>query len=158
VAGELAGDGDRDDRAPLAAPLECVPALVERSSALVGTRAHRGGLPVSTRLERRACPRRPPLMPGRLDEQPARVRVAGLGDRAQAPPLAGRVLARGQAEEGAQRLRLEAGPVAELDREREGGQRRDAPQAGEPADDLGERRLGGELGDRLVEGIAARLQ
>jgi hypothetical protein len=125
VAGELTGDRDRDDCAPFAAPLECVPAPVEPACALVGTRAYRGGLPLATLLERRACPQRSPLVPGRLDEQPARVRVAGLGDRAQAAPLAGRVLARGQAEEGAQRLRPEAGPVAELDREREGGQGRE---------------------------------
>ena len=37
MAGEFARDGDRDDRAPLAAPLERVPALVEAAGALVAS-------------------------------------------------------------------------------------------------------------------------
>ncbi len=39
-------------------------------------------------LERRALAQRPPLVPGGLDQQPAGVRVAGLGDRAEPAPLA----------------------------------------------------------------------
>jgi hypothetical protein len=90
VSGELARDGDGDDRASFAAVLECVPALVEAACALVGTCADRGGLSLSAPLERCTRPQRPALVPGRLDQQPARVRVAGLGDRAQPPPLARR--------------------------------------------------------------------
>jgi hypothetical protein len=101
VAGELARDGDRDDRAPLAASLEGVPALMQPACALVGSRADRGGLPLATLLEHCARAQRSPLLPGGLDQQPAGMRIAGLCDRAEAAPLAGRVLARGEAEEGA---------------------------------------------------------
>ena len=42
VAGELAGDGDRDDRAPFAAVFECVPAGVEAAGAAIGLGADGG--------------------------------------------------------------------------------------------------------------------
>ena len=45
VAGELARDGDRDDRAPLAASFERFPALVRRRRARVGARAAAAGWP-----------------------------------------------------------------------------------------------------------------
>jgi hypothetical protein len=63
VSGELAGDGDHDDRAGLASGLERVPASVEPAGAAVGL-----GL-------------------DGLDQESARVRVAGLGDPALAAPL-----------------------------------------------------------------------
>ena len=80
-----------------------------RRRALRSARARTAaGWPCAAALERRRSRERPALMPGRLDQQPARVRVAGLGDRAVAAPLAGGVLARRQAEERAERLRPEA--------------------------------------------------
>src|SRR5439155_6234503 len=66
VAGEFARDGDRDDRAPLAAPLEGVPALVEPACAAVGLRAYRGGLSLAASREGRALAQRLPLVPGGL--------------------------------------------------------------------------------------------
>ena len=49
-------------------------------------------------------------------------------------------------------------PVAELDRQRERRQRRDATQTNEPADDIRVRRSRGELGDRLVERVPSALR
>ena len=109
-------------------------------------------------LERRAGAERSALVPGGLDQQPACVCVAGLGDRAQPAALAGRVLARRQAEERAERLRPESLPVAQLDRQGERGQRGDTTQTDEPAHDLGKGRLSGELDDRDVECVTARLR
>jgi hypothetical protein len=56
VSGELARDRDRDDRAPLATPLERVPALVQPAGALVGAGADRGRLAAAATLKRRAFP------------------------------------------------------------------------------------------------------
>jgi len=53
-------------------------------------------------------------------------------------------------------VRPEARPVAELDRQRERGQRRDAAQAAEPADRLRKRRLRGELGAQPALPTTAR--
>lgn len=84
-----------------AAPLECVPALMETAGASVGLSTDRGWLSLPPPRRHRALSQRPPLLPGRLDRQPARVGVAGLGDPAEAAPLAARVLARGQTEKRA---------------------------------------------------------
>src|SRR5919106_2579632 len=74
---------------------------------------------------------RPPArMPGRLDQEPADVAVADLGDRALPALLAGGVLAGHQADEGHELLRTcEAAEAADLDQEREREQRVDATQA-----------------------------
>ena len=45
-------------------------------------------------------------------------------------------------------------PVAELDRQRERCQRRDAPETDEPLDDISVRLSRGQVGDRLVEGLS----
>ena len=89
MAGELARDRDRDDRAPFAAPLERLPALMQSARALVGARPDRRRLPLAAPLERNARPQRSPLVLGRFDEQSACVRVAGFGDCALAASLAG---------------------------------------------------------------------
>ena len=159
VSGELARDGDHDDRAGLASGLERVPACVQPAGA-------RGRLGLARRAACRARRRssvtlsaeRAALVPGGLDQQPAGVRVAGLGDRALAAPLAARVLARGEAEERAERLGPEPVPVAELDRQRERRQRRDAAETDEPLDDIDVRLARGELGDRLVERVPPGLR
>jgi hypothetical protein len=93
VRRELACDGDRDDRAALPTTLECLPAGVEAAGTLVGARADDEWLPVAAPLESRARAERSALVPGRFDQEPACVRVAGLGDPAQAASLAARVLA-----------------------------------------------------------------
>jgi hypothetical protein len=100
-----------------------------------------------------ACARaqRPALVPGGFDEQATSVRAARLRDRTLVTSLTGGVLARHQSEEGSERPRPEALPVAELDGEGERGQGADAAQADEPADDVSEGRLRGELRDRPVE-------
>ena len=54
MSGELASDGDRDDRAALAAALECVPALVEPACALVCLQLDGSGLTLPAPLECRA--------------------------------------------------------------------------------------------------------
>jgi hypothetical protein len=77
VSGELAGDGDRDDRASLAAPFERLPAGVEAAGALIGTGADGGRLAFSALLERHARMERTSLMPGCFDQQPAGVGVPG---------------------------------------------------------------------------------
>ena len=105
MAGELARDGDRDDRAPLAAAARVPASVVEPAGAALGAGADRGRLPFAASLELRLARERPPLVPGCLDQQPPRVPVAGLGDRAWPALLTGRVLARGQAEERAEALR-----------------------------------------------------
>jgi len=80
VASQPARDGDGDNGAPLAAPLERLPASVQAAGAAVGPCADRGRMSLSTSPGLDAVTRRQPLMPGRLNQQPARVRVAGLGE------------------------------------------------------------------------------
>src|SRR6266498_5831359 len=55
-AGEVAGDGDRDDGFAFAAlAVEAAPELVEALLGLPRDRDHLGGLPFLAALERRAC-------------------------------------------------------------------------------------------------------
>src|SRR3972149_5767313 len=121
VASELTRHGDGHDRAPLATALERVPALVQTARTGIGTRSYRCRLPLPPPLERGARAYGPALVPGGLDEQASRVRIARLRDRALAASLAGGVLARDEAEEGSEALWPEAVPVAELDGEPERG-------------------------------------
>ena len=88
-AGEFARDSDRDDRAALAAL--CVQALPGAMQALLSLPADREdvrGLAGLAALEWLALGRRPTVVPGRLDQQPARVARAGFRDRALAACLA----------------------------------------------------------------------
>src|ERR1700758_1086513 len=112
---ELARDGDDDDRARLASALERVPAPVQPPSAALGLRLYRDRLAGASVFERDAPTRRAALVPGGLDQEPAYVAVAGLGDPALAAPLATPVLARGKNDERPERLGTEPGPGAELD-------------------------------------------
>src|SRR5438034_5420148 len=88
VSGEFAGDGDYHDRAGLASALERVPASVKPAGAPVRLRSHGERLACASAFERDAQAGRAALVPGGLDQEPARVRVAGLGDRALAAPFA----------------------------------------------------------------------
>src|SRR5205823_11417332 len=86
VSGELARDRDHDDRAGLASGLERVPASVQSAGASVGLGLHGDWIAAASACERGAQTRRAALVPGGLDQEPARVPVAGLGDRrAKAP-------------------------------------------------------------------------
>ncbi len=87
VSGEFARDGDDDDRAGLAAGLECMPASVQAPTAAFSLGSQSEGLAVTSAFERDAPPVRRAMVPGGLDQQPAHVAVAGLGDRALAAPL-----------------------------------------------------------------------
>ena len=92
-AGELARDGDRDDRAALAAlAVEALPAAVQALLGLPGDREHVGALAGLAALERLALGRGSALGPGRFDQQPAAVAGAGLGDLALPAALAAAVL------------------------------------------------------------------
>ena len=55
MAGELARDGDRDDRPSFTALLERLPTLVQPAGTLVGAGADGGWLPLPAPLECRAC-------------------------------------------------------------------------------------------------------
>ena len=87
MSGELAGDGDHDDRAGLASCLERVPASVEPAGAAVGLGSQGEGFAFAPAFEGDARARRAALVPGGFDQEPACVRVAGLGDRALAAPF-----------------------------------------------------------------------
>src|ERR687898_1706355 len=96
-AGQLAGDGDGDDRAALAAlGVQALPAAVEALLGGPGDRQHVGGLSGLAALERLPLGRCAAVVPGGLDEQPAPVPGARLGDLALPAGLAGAVLRRDQ--------------------------------------------------------------
>ena len=103
-----------------------------------------------------AGPIRLAVMPGRFDQQPAGVAVAGLGDRPLRPRPAGGGLGGHQPEVGADRPPGQPVPVPDLDREPERGQRRDPTQAAQPDHHGGELAGRGHLGDRGIEPVPAR--
>src|SRR3989304_6185443 len=138
VASKPTRHGDGHDRAALATALERVPALVQTARTGIGTRSYRCRLPLPPPLERGARGSGPALVPGGLDEQASRVRIARLRDRALAASLAGGVLARDEAEEGSEALGRAAVPVAELDGEPERGKGGDPTEADETGADGGE--------------------
>src|SRR3990172_5210416 len=118
VASELTRHGDGHDRAPLATALERVPALVQTARTGIGTRSYRCRLPLPPPLERGARAYGPALVPGGLDEQASRVRIARLRDRALAASLAVGVL-EGKGERPARKaLTAEPGVVRERPRAR----------------------------------------
>ena len=146
VSGEFARDGDDDDRAGLASGLECVPASVQPPTAAFSLGLHSERLAVSSAFERDArdgggrwcqaasiSSRRTWLLPA-LVIAPWRRRSPlefSLGVRPR---------------NGPSELGPEPVPVAELDRQRERRQRRDATETNEPTDDIDIRRRRGELG------------
>src|ERR1035438_8170608 len=73
-AGELAGDGDRDDRAPLPALIsEAAPDAMEPALRLPGDRDDGGVLAFLAALEGGAAGGGLAVLPAGLDQQPARV-------------------------------------------------------------------------------------
>ena len=129
VAGELARDGDRDDRAPLAAAFERVPACVQPARALVGAGADRGGLSLVGAAQ--ALRFRAAVAAGARRPRPAAVRacvlpvlvIAPSRRRSPVESSLGVSPRNGPSDCGRKRC-----PVAELDGRRERGQRRDATQ------------------------------
>ena len=158
MAGELARDCDDDDRPGLASGLERLPASVQPPGAALGLGLDRERLASASAFERDAPTGRRALMPGGLDQQPAYMAVACLGDRALATSLAAGVFTWGESEERSERLGTEPVPVSELDRQRERRQRRNAAQTDEPLDDVDVRWRGGKLCDRFVECVASALR
>ena len=72
--GEVPGDGDRDDRAALAAfEIKPTPEVVQTLLGLPGDRDHQRIVAVLAALERGAEPRRATVVPGRFNQQPAGV-------------------------------------------------------------------------------------
>jgi hypothetical protein len=100
-----------------------------------------------------ALAQRAALMPGRLDQQPPCVRgvlpVLVMAPWLRRSPLDDSLGTR--ARKRAQRERPEAAPSAQLHHQGQRRQRRDAAQADQPCDALGERRRGRRLADRQVE-------
>jgi hypothetical protein len=79
----MAGDGDRDEGLALTAlGVEATPELVEALLGPPGDRQRLRGLALLASLERGALAGRTAVVPGCLDEEPAGVEGAGLGDRA----------------------------------------------------------------------------
>ena len=93
VGGEFAGDRDRDDPAGFTAGVfELAPAGVEPSLRFPGDVDDLGCLPALAALERLADHGPAAVVVARLDQQPAGVGGAGLGDRPEPPMAAGGVL------------------------------------------------------------------
>ena len=93
VGGELAGDRDGDDPAGFAAGVfELAPAGVEPALRMPGDVDDLGCLPALAALERFTDRGAAAVVVGRLDQQPAGVGGAGLGDRPEPALSAGGVL------------------------------------------------------------------
>src|SRR4029079_15962907 len=92
------------------------------------------------------------VVPGGLDQQPAGVPRAGLGDVSTVALVTGGVLAGGQAEKAHQLARGgEAPEVAERGQQRERGQGRDAAEAAQPADRIAPWLARGDLVELVIE-------
>ena len=106
--------------------------------------------------ERGSPARRARVVVRRLDEQPAGMRGAGLGDRPLRGTLA-RLVQRGREPEPGGQLRgaLEAPPVVHLEVQGEGRERVDAAEAAQASDGRPEGILERQLREPLVEDLAA---
>jgi len=110
------------------------------------------GLSLLAVLEGGADPGRAQVVPGGLDEQPAGVAGAALGDRTLPPALAGLVERGYEAEPGDELRRpREAGEVADLRCEHERGQRVDPTEAARAGEGRPPLALEREPGEALVE-------
>src|SRR3954469_7151001 len=132
--GELARGGDSDDRAPLVTLFHPRPDVVQAPLGLPGKRDDLGFAVGLAAGETARDPGRSTVMPGRLDQEPAGVLAAGLGDRTAALALAGGMLGRDDAEVAHDLRRVpEAAEVANLGAQTGGGQGVDPAQAHQPA-------------------------
>ena len=92
-AGELAGDGGGGDGRALAVVGEVAVAVVQADLGLPGARGTAGGTSSASAPVRRGSAWWVLVVPGGLDQQPAGVAVAGLGEMAAVLLVAGGVLA-----------------------------------------------------------------
>src|SRR5262249_56047053 len=114
-SGELAGAGDDDLLVRLASCGHSLPALVESLLAAPGAFDHGGVLAALATRELVANGRPAARVPGRLDQQPAHMCVADLGDRALPALLTGGALGGHEADESHELLgAAEAAEVADL--------------------------------------------
>jgi len=110
------------------------------------------GLALLAVAESGADPRLAQVVPGGLNQEPARVAGAGLRDRALAARLARLVERRYEPEPGRELgWPLEAGEVADLEAERERGERVDAAEAAQTRDRRPPLALEREPGEPLLE-------
>ena len=96
-------------------------------------------------------------MPGRLDQQPAGMAVAGLGARVLAATAATGLLAGHQAQPGPEGGPGEALPVTDLHRQPEPGQHPDPTQAAQPGDHWRPGWGRRQLTDGAIQAVAACL-
>ena len=122
--GEFAGAGDHDLLVWLATTGHPPPARVQALLAAPGP-FDRGGVLAALAARELVADLRPAArVPGGLDQKPAHVGVADLGDRALLAALAGGVLGRHQPDKAHERLgRLEAPEIIDLDHGPERGER-----------------------------------
>ena len=134
-ADELAGDGG-GGHLPGLPGRESVKDFVEPVLTLPGVGDDRGVLALLPPFERSADGGPPSVTPGGLDEHVSATGVAGLGDGALPPAVAGGVLAGHQAEVGHELAGiLEAAEVAELGGQNHGCVGLEASEAGDAIDD-----------------------
>ena len=157
VGGELAGDRDRDDPAGFAAGVfELAPAGVQPALRAPGDVDDLGCLPALAALERLTDDGAAAVVVGGLDQQPAGVGGAGLGDRPEPALSAGGVLAGNDPEVGGELVgMIEAPPLADLRAQPERGQRVDPAQASQPRDRVRARRAERELREVGLDLVAA---
>src|SRR5919197_1016866 len=147
--GELARDGDRDHAGGLASlVVQVPPAGVQAPLGAPGDLDHAWVLPGLAARECLADAWRVAVVLGGLDQQSARMRRAGLGDRSLPAPGVGGALGGHDPEEPRQQGGPpEASPVADLGAQPGGRQCVDAAKAAQPGD---HRRVAG-LGDLSLE-------
>src|SRR5664280_89753 len=150
-AGQLAGDRDVRDHGSLLAFGELQPPLVQATIAGVtpGPSSRRRELPPGAHRGPRGAVGLV-VVPSSLDQQPAGVGVAGLGDRALGTGLTRGGLGRYQAHIGPDTGAGQSVPVADLDGQPERGQRGDPAQTAQTVYHRGELAVGGHRDDRLV--------
>ena len=160
VGGQLAGDGDGDDAVLLAARgLQQSPAGVQPALGAPGGVDGAGALPALAALEGHPDRGVVAVVVGGLDEQPAGVGGAGLGDGALAALVARGALGGHQPEVGRQRVWvLEALKLADLGAQAQRRERVDAAHAAQPGDRLRPGRVLGDVCQLVLDALAARQQ
>jgi hypothetical protein len=146
-SGKLAGDGHHRDAGDMLAALQLPEAAAQPQ--LRRPRAGQGvGADVLLALVEGAADEGAVVIgPGRLHQLEAQMLAAGAGDVTAPDVISRGALAGHQPSEGHERGRVrEPPPVADLGGQRQRTQLADAPVGGQPRHRVGERRLGGGLG------------
>ena len=95
------------------------------------------------------------MVPGCLNQQPAGVGIAGLGDRPLHPRRSRRALAGNQPDERANTVAGKPIPITDLHAQRKRGQRTDSTQARHPPHNRCELAITGHLGDRHIQPVTS---